>query len=386
MNDLERRVGKLLVEPFTEIVPPQDLATRLVRRTRKRQRRLAMASVAAAATLVVAPVVIVQTVKGPAQQPPSQRGAVPTAKPPLSGAIDSLVDRRSITRIPRRLAAAPPFNALALGSDGTVLGAVERGSGEDEVPATGVWRVRPGGKAPQRVLPRPSEHGAFLWSMAAGDAGYIWPSGEGLTCLGPNGRTPAVKVSAEGGTAPFFADGPSLMWSEKGAIKLSNGCGGAVSTFPTRADLVAFSYPHAFLRNNTGLQQLDVRSGRIRRLNTGRVSDSAVVAAGSSVLAWTDGEALVIHDRQTGTTRRALTGLPNAEAESYFSHLTTNGHVVVYSVQHQDDTADSSAVAYGLRTGNKFELPGHAWVAGGYVLWRDTDEYLLAKLRPEFRS
>lgn len=60
--------------------------------------------------------------------------------------------------------------------------------------------------------------------------------------------------------------------------------------------------------------------------------------------------------------------------------LSAGAHVVVVSVEHQDFD-DAVAIAYDLRNGKRYPLPGQAWTAGDWLLWRDGEDYLLAPIR-----
>lgn len=380
MDDLERHVAELLVKPFTGAAPPQELGPRIVHGAARRRRRFVMATAAAgAALLIVVPVVVMQW----AGASPGAERTLTASATPSSVRLDALVDQRSVVRIGRVLPGAPPFEARALGRDGTVLGVVDRGGGERTVPATGVWRVEPGSSTPRRLVTLPSQQGAFLWTMAASEQGYLWPNGEGLTCLGPNGKGPVRTLSANaGGKDAFYAGDGVFVWSEDGSsVIVSDGCAATTRRFPVPGELVAFSYPHVFVRSSNNVRQLDVRSGVVKALTAVGAPEGAVFAADRHKLLWTDGDMLMVHDRRTGATRQELRGLPNAGTGYYFGRLATNGRFVVYSAEHQDDASDSTAIVLDLSTGRKAKLPGQAWITGNRLLWRDGNDYLLAHLR-----
>ena len=78
---------------------------------------------------------------------------------------------------------------------------------------------------------------------------------------------------------------------------------------------------------------------------------------------------------------QTLDSVPHGGQEYYRQRLTAGEHVVVCSSEHQDFD-DAAAIAYDLRSGERFALPGEAWAAGGWLLWRDGADYLLAPIRP----
>lgn len=131
---------------------------------------------------------------GPAVEPGPEVTA--SAEP---DALDELVDLDAAVRIRRELPEQPPFQVLALGRDGTVLG-VPRGGGGDSILGTGVWRAGPAGGVPELVVDTSPELSYSLWAVALGERGYLWPQGEVLACLGPDGEGP-VRTFPEGSRA-----------------------------------------------------------------------------------------------------------------------------------------------------------------------------------------
>lgn len=386
MDEFERRLVAGLSELFADAQPPASLQERILRGVAVRRRRTAtLASTAAVlvtATLVAGPVAVVrsQHPTGPAVEPGPQVTA--SAEP---DALDELVDLDAAVRIRRELPEQPPFQVLALGRDGTVLG-VPRGGGGESILGTGVWRAGPAGGVPELVVDTSPELSYSLWAVAVGERGYLWPQGEVLACLGPDGEGP-VRTFPEGwgGRSGFSAGGEAFVWTESWRrIVVAERCGGPVRTIPVEGEIETFAYPHAYVLSYvrpglSALRRVDVRTGQVDEL--GRLESEVVeVAATGNMLAWLIGDVVTIADPRTGTPTQTLEGVPHGSDDLFGQRLSAGAHVVVVSVEHQNFD-DAIAIAYDLRNGKRYPLPGQAWTAGDWLLWRDGEDYLLAPIR-----
>ncbi|GAA2614473.1 hypothetical protein SMC26_24275 [Actinomadura fulvescens] len=370
MDEFELRVAEHLRTAGGDERPPSALGTRIVSRAgarRRRRRRLtAAAAVGAGATLAV-PVAVISTVDRPSPAPDSSAVTVAPLPP--------------ATTFSRRLPGGERFKAMALGPDGTVLGgAVAIGADGFVTPRKGVWQVGPGARPARLIADTPSGSLPFLWLMAVGGSGRVWPEGGRLKCL-PPGEHDAAHTLKDGwnGQEPFFVGTDVIVWSDpgRGELIVTNGCQGRVRTLPVNATLEAFSHPYAFVRPEPGgrIDQVDVRTGAKTPIQTGTDTPTAF-GAGPDRLAWVSGDTLTVRALRSGE-RRVVHGLPHARHSKYSPRITVGNHIVVYSATHEDtDTARS--LVYDLRSGKRSIVQGEAWAAGDLLLWREGDSYRLA--------
>ncbi|MFI0410047.1 hypothetical protein [Actinomadura sp. 3N508] len=375
MDEFERTVGKLLTSPFKDEDPPAPLQGRILRRTAAaRRRRVAAGGMVAAAVAGLGPVAVMQAVP--------ERAPADDLAPVTATDLGAIVKRGTIVRIPRELPNKSPFEAMALNKDGTVLGVPQAGDGGNDARSTGIWRAGPDGGRPALVAETAPGTRAYLWAMAAGDAGYLWPDGERLSCRGPAGAGPSRTLDAAwGGRDRFFADGPAFVWGRNAdVLRVATSCGGETRTYSVGGTLEGFSFPYAIVRAGAGLRQVDVRDGAVRDLVRLGASADPVLAANSRLIAWADGGALTVLDRGAGTSRQAVRTLPHAADPTYSGRITAGDRVVVYTAEHQDEDVAES-VLFDVRTGRKVRVGGEAWAAGGWLLWREGADYRLARVR-----
>ncbi|MFI0449304.1 hypothetical protein [Actinomadura sp. 6N118] len=382
MDEFELKVAEHLRTAGGDERPPSGLGARIVsgagRRRRGRHQLTAVAVVGVGATLAI-PVIII-SVRDQASPKPSlsvTQAATVSPRPPMA-------------TISRRLPGGDRFKAMALGSDGTVLGgAVAVDSDGFVAPRRGVWQVRPGGRSAERVSDTPSGSLPFLWLMAVGGAGRVWPERETLKCLpagesgeaqaGESSRAHTLKAGWDG-REPFFVGEGVIVWSDpdRGELIVANGCEAPPRTVPVKATLEAFAHPYAFVRPASGglVEQVDVRTGAKTTIRT-NADSSGAFGAGPDTLAWASGDTLTVHALRSGA-RRVVHGLPYARNAEYSVRITVGDGLVVYSATHQDaDTARS--LVYDLRTGKRSTVQGEAWAAGDLLLWREADSYRLAQ-------
>ncbi|TDB91110.1 hypothetical protein E1264_02940 [Actinomadura sp. KC216] len=375
MDEFERRLGDLLTAPFKDEEPPASLQGRIMRSAAAaRHRRVAAGGVVVAAVAGLGPVAVMQAAP---ERSPADDPATVTATD-----LGAVVERGTIVRIPRDLPGRSPFEAMAVNKDGTVLGAPQAGADGNDARSTGIWRAGPAGGRPALVTETAPGTRAYLWAMAAGDAGYLWPDGERLACRGPAGAGPSRTLDAAwGGRDRFFADGPAFVWGRNAdALRVATACGGETRTYPVGGTLEGFSFPYAIVRTGAGLRQVDVRDGAARDLVRLAASADPVLAASPRLIAWADGGALRVLDRGTGTSRQAVRALPHAADPAYAGRLTAGDRVVAYTAAHQDEDVAESVVL-DVRTGREVRLHGEVRAAGGWLLWREGADYRLARVR-----
>ncbi|MFI0482274.1 hypothetical protein [Actinomadura sp. 9N215] len=384
MDELERKLEELLTSPFKDEYPPESLRSQILERVAAaRRHRVAAGTVTLAAVAALAPIIAMQAVseRSPADEPATVT-VTATATSGQTG-LGALVDPGTIVRIPRDLPGKSPFEAMALGRDGTVLGAPQIGASGNSQRSTGIWRAGPDGGLPALVAETGPEVRAYLWAMAAGVPGYLWPDGERLSCRGPDGEGPTRTLDeAWGGRDRFFADGPAFVWGRNArALLVATACGGQIRNYPISGTLEALSYPHAIVRSGSDLRSVDVRDGAIRDLRRLESSSDLVFAANPHLVAWAGGGALTVLDRDTGRSRQILHTLPHEADTAYAGRITAGNRIIVYTAAHQDRD-EAETVVYDVRTGREARLGGEAWTAGDWLLWRDGADYRLARVRP----
>ncbi|KAB2348324.1 hypothetical protein [Actinomadura rudentiformis] len=373
MDEFELKVAEHLRTAGGDERPPSGLGARIVSRAGHRRRRrhqlAAAVAVGAGATLAI-PVIVISVREQTSPEPNSSVTQAVTVSP-----------QPAVATISRRLPGGDRFKAMALGPDGTVLGgAVTIDSDGFVDPRPGVWQIKPGGASAEHVSDTPSGSLPFLWLMAVGGSGRVWPERETLKCLpaGKSGRANTLKARWDG-REPFFAGKDVIVWSDpdRGELIVANGCEGEPRRLPVKATLEAFAHPYAFVRpGSSGLvEQVDVRTGAKTTIRTDADS-SAVFGAGPDTLAWASGDTLTVHTLHSGA-RRTVHGLPYARKAEYGTRITVGDGLVVYSASHQD-TDSARSLVYDLRTGKQSMLQGDAWASGDLLLWREADSYRLA--------
>ncbi|TDD25853.1 hypothetical protein E1287_36950 [Actinomadura sp. KC06] len=380
MDELERKLGELLTSPFKDEYPPASLRSEILRRAAARRRRVAAGTVALAAVAGITPVAVMQAVP---ERSPVDDPATVTATSGRTN-LNAMVEPGTIVRIPKDLPGKSPFEAMALNKDGTVLGAPQAGDSGNSQQSTGIWRAGPQGGLPALVTETTPGTRAYLWAMAVGDAGYLWPDGERLSCRGPGGQGPTRTLDASwGGRERFLADGPAFVWGrDAGALNVATACDGGTRTHRVGGTLEAFSYPHAIVRAGADLRQVDVRDGAVHNLaRLGSSSADLVFAANSHLVAWAGGGALTVLNRETGGSRQILRALPHAADTAYAGRITAGDRIVVYTAAHQDED-EAESVLFDVRTGREARLDGEAWAAGDWLLWREGADYRLARVHP----
>ncbi|GIH97225.1 hypothetical protein ACFFMN_41600 [Planobispora siamensis] len=316
---------------------------------------------------------------GETARTPPAASAVSTA--PVPAGLGGLVDRARVTVIARRLPGDSLLRVMALGPDGTVLGQADPPeTGGPGRPRGSVWQVPPDGRT-ARLLVRDAGDPAYMWRMAAGGTGRLWPAGEHLRCLDPRGAGPVRTLPGWTGRELFFADRDLIAWEARGRRPaVSRGCAERAVPLPVRGSLVAFSQPHAFVRDGDGLTRVDARTGESTAIRDVPAS-AEVFAAAPGTLAFADRTALHIVDLRTGERRPVALGLPHRNDPLFTARLTAGTRLVVHSLHHQDlDLAES--LVHDPRTGTSTLLPAEAWAAGDRLLWRDGEVYLLARVHP----
>jgi hypothetical protein len=101
-------------------------------------------------------------------------------------------------------------------------------------------------------------------------------------------------------------------------------------------------------------------------------------AANREVFAWAAGGALTVTDRKTWRHTTRLPVRPPAPARGTRAVMTAGDHVVVYTAK----TAERGwrSVLYNTHTGSTLTIPGQAYAAGGYLLWKQGTAYRLAQV------
>ncbi|MBO2454492.1 hypothetical protein J4573_45905 [Actinomadura barringtoniae] len=359
MDDLERDVAEQLRTLLVADPPPAGLAERILTRTAARRRR--RRAVAAAGAFVVCGAVVVG-VAGARNGSDPAPAAVAVAPP-------------SAVTIQRGLAGGQRFKAMALGSDGTVLGtSVSVGSDGASEPRGGVWTAGPSVVVPRRVQSTGAGSLPYLWTMAVGDRVQVWPEGERLKCLGPNG---VVRTIGDGwsGRDRFYTERGLVVWGRVGGrgVAVASGCDGPTRTILVKGLLKGFSYPLAFVSDGVKTWQVDVRSGAKSAVPRAPRSPDEI-AAGPNAIAWVVGDDLTIRDRATGAERSVR--LPAYESSS--NQVSVGAHVVVYSGDDEDGDGGRARV-YDVRTGSYADERGPALAAGGWLLVQAGDVYKLSR-------
>ncbi|MFC7568872.1 hypothetical protein ACFQU9_37615 [Actinomadura namibiensis] len=365
MDEIERRVAERLARIGG--APPPGLHGRVVtaaRDRRRRRRRVALLGAAAgAAATALVPAVVLTAGSG-------SRTSPATAVTPARDTV-----------ISRALPGGQRLRAMALGSDGSVLGVPATVDAERvRVTQRGVWVAGPG-RAARRVADTGPDSLPYLWTMAAGRAAYVWPDGTRLRCLPPGGGEVTTLRPGWDGRDRFYSDGDAVVWwdADRKAPATSLGCAGAVRDLSVKGTLAAFSFPHAYVRSGRTMRQVDVVSGRQTTITLpdGR-EPSAGFGAGPDTLAWADRNVLTVRSLSSRPSRREVRGLPHGGDDAYLGRVTVGEHVVVFSAVHQD-LDDASSLVHDLRTGKSTTVPGEAWAACPYLLRQEGDGYRLTR-------
>ncbi|MGI5166582.1 sigma factor [Spirillospora sp. CA-253888] len=282
--------------------------------------------------------------------------------------------------IPRALPGGQRFRAMALGADGSVLGLPVTVDREGIVIAQrGVWLASPGAATPRRVQDTSPDSLPYLWAMATGAAGHVWPDGDRLRCLprGGSGGARTLRVGWDG--RDLFHVGPeTIVWrlADRKELAVSASCAGAVRTIPVKGTLEGFSHPYAYVRSGRTLWQVNVGDGQKREFRLPH-AESEAFGAGPSAFAWA-GKELGVQPLGDGARRQAVQGLPHVGDSAFLSRLTVGEHLVVYSTAHQDREQAASLI-YDLRNGRRTSVAGEAWAAGPYLLRQEGDAYRLSR-------
>jgi hypothetical protein len=386
VDDLERRIAAELVAADPDDQPPPWLAPRILDRVRRRRRWRALATALAAATAVAA----VATSAAVLLAEPGRRPVTPavlpssdqiTPQPTRRADLDDLIDPHTVVRVPAQLPDGARFDVMGLDANGTVIGsrrAASPGAPED------VWVAGPARPAPVRLQDTPPD--PYLWVMAVDADTHVWAGGESLKCAESSdpGRVRVLDPNW-GGRTPFYAGGGVIVWTTvDGRMKVAEGCHGRVRSLSAKGMLDALVYPHAFVRDANGLHQVDVRRGTVQLvagappLATSPNTPAISVAANAALVAWSEGGAVTTLDRATGARRRSIVDL--GWQPMYFAGLAAGNRLLVYWVSHQDYDQGSSVVI-DSRTGRTAAVPGRAWAAGDWLVWRDGDYYKIARVR-----
>ncbi|MFI6514979.1 sigma factor [Spirillospora sp. NPDC050679] len=282
--------------------------------------------------------------------------------------------------IPRVLPGGQRFRAMALGADGSVLGLPVTVDGEGTVIAQpGVWLAGPGTATPRRIQDTPPDSLPYLWAMATGASGHVWPDGDRLRCLPRGGSGGARTLRAGWDGHDRFHVGPgAIVWrlADRDELAVSASCAGAVRTVPAEGTLEGFSRPYAYVRSGRTLWQVNVDDGRRREFRLPGAEPEAF-AAGPRAFAWA-GEELGVQPLASGARPQVVRGLPHAGDPAFLGRLTAGEHLVVYSAAHQDRERAASLI-YDLRDGRRTSVPGEAWAAGPYLLRQEGDAYRLTR-------
>jgi len=357
VDDLERDVAEHLRALLVADAPPAELADRILTRTAaRRRRRRAIAAVTVVTALVVCGAAAVGV------------AGVRNGSDPQPVAAPSEVT------IQRGLAGGQRFKAMALGPDGTVLGtAVSVGPDGAEHLRGGVWKASPTVVVPRRVQSTSAGSLPYLWTMAVGDRVQVWPEGERLKCLGPNGSVRTIGAGWSG-RERFYAERGLVVWGHAGrGVAVASGCDGPTRTIPVKGFLKGFSYPLAFVTEGAKTWQVDVRSSAKSAVARAPRSPDEIVA-GPTALAWVTGDDLTVRDRATGTDRTVR--LPVYQSSSI--QITLGDHVLAYSGSGEDGD-EGQARVYDLRTGAYVDEPGPALAAGGWLAVQAGDVYKLTR-------
>ncbi|MQY04617.1 hypothetical protein [Actinomadura macrotermitis] len=351
MDELEHAIAERLLAAAAE--PPPGLGGRVLAeaRSRRRWRRAVLAAAALGTAGVMAGALVV-----------ASGAASPDAVAPPPGPGERLISRV--------LPDGARLRALALGPDGSVLGMAVTRAGE---PRPGVWLAGPAARTPRRVGDVPAGALPYLWTMAEGSGGHLWPERQTIRCLPAAGGPATALGRGWSGRERFHADGGVIVWDAGDTLAVAAGCAGPVRDIPAKGTLEAFSYPYAFVRAGAVMRKIDVATGRAEelRLPSGE-QPSGGFAAGPGILAWADGDTLTVW---AGTRRRVLHRLPRAAGHDV--RLTAGRGRVVCSATAQDgDTGQ--ALVYDVATGRRTDLPGEALAAGDRLLYRDGDLYRLS--------
>ncbi|MFC9977355.1 sigma factor [Spirillospora sp. NPDC127200] len=282
--------------------------------------------------------------------------------------------------ISRALPGGQRFRAMALGADGSVLGLPVTVDGEGKVIAQrGVWLAGPGTATPRRIQDTPPDSLPYLWAMATGTAGHVWPDGDRLRCLPRGGSGGARTLRAGWDGHDRFHVGPgAIVWrlADRNELAVSASCEGVVRTVPAKGTLEGFSQPYAYVRSGRTLWQVNVDGGQRREFRLPDAEPEAF-AAGPGAFAWA-GEELGVQPLASGARRQVVRGLPHAGEPAFLARLTVGEHLAVYSAAHQDREQAASLV-YDLRDGRRTPVAGEAWAAGPYLLRQEGDAYRLTR-------
>ncbi|GII90754.1 hypothetical protein [Sinosporangium siamense] len=376
MDEQQRRIEEYLRAKGMAHEPPSWLGAQIMRQvhTRRRHRR----AVAAMATVFVLAAVPAIAVTANSLQ---ERVTVPVLASPSPGrwhGLEEFVDPASVKRVPRVLPDGLRFHAMALSPDGEVLG-TGRSAGAQGRPQ-GVWAA-----TWEDPLPRAVKTGApdpYLWAMAAGENSYMWPNGGSLECVVVgSGGAPRVLDDRWNARTRFFTDRGVLVWTreDRKGLVVTDHCGGRQEVVPAEGLLEAVAYPYAYMRQEGRINRVHLESGEQVALQASLSPWAQIsVAANAQGVAWTDGDTLTYLDRGWPVHRPVR--LKDHPGDQTMGRLMYGNRLLVYLSDHSDQDIASSFV-YDPSSGREVSVPVEVLAAGDWLLWRDGDVYLVARVR-----